>query len=249
MVSTASRTWIRSTSRRGADDGNAANGGGADISSGQLRLAVGPGTSNAYVNHNFINNEILAAGGFTVSLDIADYGGTDRQHGGGFALGMSQAEAASAGDAYSYTEGLNMTGAYNPDPYGITGQPVGPAIVSDFWIGIRGNKSLAWGSSTGDVLGVPLNGLPVKTGTVSVDFSLSNFNAGTTVDYEVFYDGDSVGAGSFTWSETNANYIGLDGRSGAQVTLDNFSVTVVPEPAGFLLVLISSAALIGRRLV
>ena len=94
----------------GADDGDAANGGGADITGGQLRLAVGPGTSNAYVNHNFVNSEILTAGGFKVSLDVTGYAGTARQNGGAFALGMTQAEADSAGDAYSYTEGPEHDG-------------------------------------------------------------------------------------------------------------------------------------------
>ena len=231
----------------GSDDGDAANGGGADITGGELRLAVGPGTSNAYVNHNFINSEILTAGGFTVSLDITGYSGTARQHGGGFAIGMSEAEAASAGDAFNYIDGLNMTGAYNPDPYGITGQPVGPSIVSDFWIGLRGNNSLAWGSSTGNVLGLPQGALPAKTGSISVTFFVTDFNAGSTVDYQVFYNGDSQGTGSFTWSETNANYIGVDARDGTAVKLDNLSVNTIPEPASLLLALISSVALVGRR--
>ena len=213
----------------GADDGDAANGGGADITSGQLRLAVGPGTSNAYVNHNFINGEILSAGGFKVSLDVTGYAGTTRQHGGGFALGMTQAEAASAGDAYNYTEGLNMTGAYNPDPYGVTGQPVGPSIVSDFWVGIRGNNSLAWGSRTGDVLGLPQGGLAAKTGSLSVTFAANGFNTGDNVAYEVFYNGSSQGYGVFAWSDDMANYIGLDSRDGTAVSMDNFAVETVTD--------------------
>ncbi len=40
----------------GVQDGDAANGGGAQILSSQLQLAVGAGTSDAYVNHNFVNS-------------------------------------------------------------------------------------------------------------------------------------------------------------------------------------------------
>ncbi|MCA9240516.1 MAG: hypothetical protein KDA37_09965 [Planctomycetales bacterium] len=232
----------------GPQDSDAANGGGAQVLSQELRLAVGAGTSNAYINHNFINNEILAAGGFNVSVDIPGYGGSARQNGGGFAIGMSQTEADSAGDAFN-TANPNMTGAYNPDPFGVTGQPVGPSIVSDFWIGIRGNNSLAWGSSSGNVLGVPANGLPAKTGSLSVDFALSDFNAGSPVSYRVFYNGVFQGAGSFTWSGTNENYIGLDGRSGEAVIFDNLTITTLPEPASMALALLGGVVCLVRRRV
>jgi hypothetical protein len=231
----------------GVDDGDASTGGGADITGGQLRLAVGPGTSCAYVNHNFVNAAILSAGGFRVSLDITGYAQSARQNGGGFAIGMSAAEAASAGDAYN-TSNPNMTGAYNPDPYGVTGQPVGPSIVSDFWIGIRGNRSLAWGSSTGNVLGIGQNGLPTKTGSIAVNFAVSDFNAGSTVNYEVFYNGASQGTGSFLWSGNNENYIGIDARDGTAVSFDNFAITLIPEPSTAALALLGVAGLlIGRR--
>lgn len=231
----------------GPQDGDPSNGGGAQILNQELRLAVGAGTSNAYVNHNFINNEILTAGGFRVSVDVTGYNQNGRQQGGGFALGMSQAEADSAGDAFN-TSDPSLTGAYHGDPYGITGQPVAPGnIVSDFWIGIRGNNSLAWGSSTGNVLGVPVNGLPVKTGNITVNFQASDFNAGSTVGYSVFYDGALQGTGSFTWSGTNENYISLDGRDNQFVSFDNFTVTTLPEPSSAALALLGLASCLVRR--
>ena len=122
-----------------------------------------------------------------------------------------------------------MTGAYNPDPYGITGDPVGPAIVSDFWIGIRGNNSLAWGSNTGSVLGLPAGALAAKTGSLSVTFAVNGFNSGDTVAYEVFYNGSSEGYGAFSWSDDMANYIGLDARDGTAVSMDNFSVETITD--------------------
>jgi hypothetical protein len=124
---------------------------------------------------------------------------------------------------------------------------VGPSIVSDFWIGIRGNKSLAWGSSTGNVLGIGQNGLPEKVGSISVDFYVTDFNAGTTVNYEVFYNEVSQGTGSFIWSGSDENFIGLDSRDGNSVSFDNFAVTLVPEPSTAALALLGIAGLWIRR--
>lgn len=234
--------------------GTAGDGGAARIESNRLQLAVGAGTSNAYINHNFVDPEITAAGGMSISLDVPDYGGTARQHGGGFAIGMSQAGANSASDSFNITS-PSMTGAYPGDPYGVTGNPVAPAsgeansdyIVSDFWIGVRGNNSLAWGSNTGDVLGIGQGGLAAKTGSIRVDFFFSDFNAGSTVNYQVFFDGGSVGSGSFEWSGTNENYIGLDGRSGSDVSFDNLSISTVPEPSFALLGGLGLLGLLRRR--
>ncbi len=235
-------------------DGAASNGGGAQISGNRLQLAVGAGTSNAYINHNFTDAAITSAGGMSITLDVPDYGGTARQHGGGFAIGMSQVEADSARDAFNIVD-PSMMGAYPGDPYGVTGDPVAPSppdpnadyIVSDFWIGVRGNESLAWGSNTGNVLGLGQGDLAQKTGTIRVDFFFSDFNAGSTVNYEVFFDGGSVGTGNFQWSENNQNYIGLDGRSGAQVSFDNLSISTIPEPSIALLGGLGLLGLLRRR--
>lgn len=220
--------YVDPANETGGPDGVASNGGGSQILSGELELADGAGTSNAYINHNFTNAEILAAGGFAVEVTVGDYSSTARQFGGGFALGMSQVEADSAGDAFNLTD-PSMTGAYHGDPYGVTGQPVAPGnIVSDFWIGLRGNDSLAWGSSTGNVLGIGAGGLTAKTGTIRVEFSVPDFDAGTTVDYEVFLDGFALGTGSFQWSGTGENFIGLDARDGSGVFFDDLSITTLP---------------------
>ncbi len=190
----------------GVQDGASTNGGGAQVLSHQLQLAVGSGTSNAYINHNFVNASILSAGGFSVTIDVTGYNQAARQQGGGFAVGMSAAEAATAADPWETTT-PTMVAAWTNDPYGFLGAPVGPDptnVVSDFWIGIRGNNSLAWGSNTGTVQGVA--NLGFKTGTISVDFTMTDFNAGSTVNYEVFLNDVSRGTGSFTWSDTDANY-------------------------------------------
>ncbi|GAA5484477.1 hypothetical protein [Haloferula sargassicola] len=200
----------------GEPDADAANGGGARIIGNALQLATGPGTSNAAINHNFINPEILAAGGFSVSLDVTAYPNTLFEYGGAFAIGMSQTEIATAGDAITGTS--RMTGAF--------GQGIGAAVptaaLADFWIAVRGNNTLAWGSNTGLVQGV--TGLGTRTGTIRVKFEVPDFNLGSTVNYEVFFNGVSRGIGSFVWSGTDENYIGIDSRDGTGVTFDNLEI-------------------------
>ena len=75
----------------GVQDAVATNGGGAQVASNQLQLSTGVGTSNAFINHNFINPGILTDGRLSVSLDVMSFAGTDNGSGGGFAIGMSQA--------------------------------------------------------------------------------------------------------------------------------------------------------------
>lgn len=209
----------------GVQDAVATNGGGAQVISNQLQLSTGVGTSNAFINHNFINPEILTDGKLSVSLDVMSFAGTDNASGGGFAIGMSQAEAATAGDSFSGT--ARMTGGFGT---GINNGTAVPAqSLADFWIILRGNNTLAWGGDTGTVTGVV--GLPAKTGSLRVDFYATDFNAGSTVNYQVFLNAVLRGSGSFTWSGTDENYIGLDTRDGTGVSLDNLRIETQPVAA------------------
>jgi arylsulfatase A-like enzyme len=203
----------------GVPDTEAGNGGGSQILSNAFQVKYGTGTANAYVNHNFTNAAILANGGFSVSLDVTDYSQVSTGQGGGFAIGMSQAEANGTTDAFA---GANrMTGAFGTS----IGDAVPTQVVGDFWIGIRGNNSLAWGAKTGTVAGV--TGLGTKTGSISVSFTLTSFSAGSTVGYEVFFNGTSMGTGTFIWSAANENFIGIDGRDSSAVTVDNFVISTL----------------------
>ena len=233
-------------------DSDPANGGGASIAANQLILAEGAGTSNAYVNYNFVDSN-----SFSVSVDINGFSGRGNGQGGAIALGMSQALADSAGDAFSgepkFTDGF--TGASN-----------GPgAAVADFWMAFRGDGSLAFGSSGNNNFYV-INDVASADAahTVSASFVATDFNAGSTVAFQMFVDGmaldssmvDFTGAnadpqllaGTFTWTNTDANYIGLDARDGQGVFFDNFSVTTpVPEPATLGLAGLAGVALLRRR--
>ncbi|MCB1131972.1 MAG: sulfatase-like hydrolase/transferase, partial [Verrucomicrobiae bacterium] len=202
-------------------DGDAGNGGGIDISGNEMRLAVGSGTSNAFVSHNFINASILSESGFTVTVDITGANQNTTGQGGGFAIGMTEAEALETGDA--------LNGSNNPpaatkmtEAFGATGD-----VTSDFWLVLRANGTLAWGLRGADPT-VNTVSVGSKTGTISATFThFSDFNAGTSVDYEVFYNGASQGTGSFTWGNTGANFIGLDARDGTAVSFDNLEIATV----------------------
>ncbi|BCX47733.1 hypothetical protein HAHE_16410 [Haloferula helveola] len=205
-------------------DGNAANGGGAQILGGKLELADGAGTSNAYVRHNFINPEILAAGCFSVSVEISGATQSGTGQGGGFAIGMSEAEALDTGDAFngdgSSDDLRRMTDAF--------GDPADSMAVSDFWVVLQADGQLVWGG-IGDQPAFGSTDVGTKTGTVSAIFSLSDFNDGSSVGFEVFFDGASVGTGTFPWTGTDANFIGLDARDSGGVFFDNLSVGI-PQP-------------------
>ncbi len=240
-----SQPWLDPLNRPptyGTQDGSAADGGGAQILSSQLQLAVGSGTSDAYVNHNFVNSSILSAGGFSVSLDVNGYTQTGYQQGGAFAVGMSATEAASGADAFNLTPG-RYAGAFHDSS--TIGAAVPGVVLSDFWLALRGNSSMAWGSSSGTISGA--TSLGTKTGTISANFLFSDFNAGSTVNYEVFLNGVSKGTGSFIWSGDNENYIGLDARDSSGVSLDNFSVSTIPEPSTAVLGLLGAVALLASR--
>ncbi len=241
-----SQPWIdpnNASPTFGVQDSVAANGGGAQVLSSQLQLAVGAGTSDLFVNHNFVDSPILSSGGFSVSLNVLGESQTGYQQGGAFAIGMSQAKAATAGDAFNSAP--SMTGAFNDAD--TLGANVYGTVLSDFWVALRGNGSLAWGSSSGVINGV--SGLS-KAGVISANFMFSSFAAGSTVNYEILYNGTSEGAGSFTWSGTDENYIGIDGRDSSAVTFDNFSVSTiapVPEPTTLALFALGGVGLLIRR--
>jgi hypothetical protein len=225
----------------GVQDGNAANGGGSQILTSTMQLAVGAGTSNTFVNHNFVNASILSAGGFSVSFDLGGFNQTGIQQGGGFAIGMSQSQASATGDAFDLATS-KMTGAFHDTS--TVGATVPTNVASDFWIALRGNGSLVWGSGDGNIAGLVVGS---KTGSVDVDFYFADFNSGSLVNYEVFFNGTLQGTGSFDWTGSNENFIGLDARDNTGVTFDNFSIETVPEPSAALLSLAGLAGLLRRR--
>jgi arylsulfatase A-like enzyme len=207
----------------GVQDGNAANGGGSQILSNVFQVKVGAGTANAYLNHNFTNASIPSAGGFSVSMDVTGYNQATVNQGAVFGIGMTAAETASMRDAVANSNNEpHLSNAFG------TGLPGQTNAVADFWFAIRGNSTVAWGHRD-TILGTA--SVAAKTGQISANFTVPDFNAGTGVNYQVFYNGAPVGSGSFAWTDTNANHIGMDGRDNTFVSVDNFTIsTFSPAP-------------------
>ena len=172
-----SQPFVDPNNESGGQDTDATNGGGAQILSNELQLAVGAGTSNAFVNHNFTNSSILSSGAFQVSLDVTGFNNTSVGFGGAFAVGMSQADALLAGDAYAADpNGVKFTNAF---------ENVYTAVISDFWVGLRGDGTFAWGNGPVGVADAGFHSVSVgsKTGTISANFGVTSFDAGSTVNY------------------------------------------------------------------
>lgn len=213
----------------GAPDADPANGGGQQVLSNQLQLKYQVGTANAFVNHNFTNSAITAAKGFSVSLDLANYTQTASGQGAAIAIGMSHAEAMMGHDALGGVSSVDSTVAKYTNAFQDTAF-TGGTVLADFYIALRGNNTVAWGVGTGSGTSAPaptMTTVAAKTGTITAQFYVNDFNAGSTVGYQVFYNGASQGYGVFKWSGTNENYIGLDGRDSTVMVVDNFKVQTV----------------------
>ena len=239
-----STPWVDPNNQSGGPDASAANGGGQRIAANDFQLKYNPGTANAFVNHNFTNADILAAGGFAVSLDVVAYNQATIGQGAAIAIGMSQAEALMGRDANDGSPALGAPGFKYTNAFQSTATTA--TVLSDFFLALRGTSTLAWGIGGAAAPAPTSVAVASKTGTISADFRFADFNAGSTVNYIVYYNGVSQGSGTFTWSGTNENYIGLDGRDNTVVRVDNFAITV-PEPATVLLAFLALAASGWRR--
>lgn len=186
------------------------------IASNQLYIAVGMGMSSLFLDHNFTDAAILDADGFSVSLDIVSIVPTNNDTAnrwGGFGVGLTRSEALQAGDISDPgTNGTTLRGG---------GANTG---VCDFYADIAEDQNLRLWSN-----GVLLNTIPlgVASGTLKVDFFVSDFNAGSPVTAVVYVNGVQKDLRSFTWDHANANYIGISGRSATAVHLDNLEIASV----------------------
>lgn len=87
---------------------------------------------------------------------------------------------------------------------------------------------------------------------LSATFTFANINAGTAISYEVFDNPTSIYASTpgATWSGTEENIISLyntHGASGGDTIIDNFQVSVIPEPSAALLGGLGMLAFLRRR--
>ncbi len=197
------------------------------ILDGRMQLAVGPGMSETGLMHNFIGQDIIDAGGFSVEMTVTAINSTGTDLGdryGGFGVGLTETEAAGGGEI-----GTPVTFR------GRTSNPVGQA---DFFVDLDLNGNLkAW--SHGQLIAtVPVG---ATTGTLTAKFALDGFSTTSTVEVTAFFNGQPVdldGADpnsitrTFSWEHDNQNYIGLSARGTGYVGIDNLAIRKLPLADG-----------------
>ncbi|HEY4416931.1 MAG TPA: sulfatase-like hydrolase/transferase [Verrucomicrobiae bacterium] len=202
------------------------------IANDALQMAVGAGMSESGLQHNFIGQDIIDAGGFSVALTVQNIN-TDTSDASnryaGFGVGLSQAEAATGADIYSTPA---------PGAVAFRGSTTGNTGAADFFVelDLNGNIKVWHDGSLLDTVFVGEN-----YGTVTASFALSGFTTNDTVTVTVFFNGQLVDINTpdtnsvsrtFKWDRNDSNYIGLSARASNYVQLDNLIIRKLPLADG-----------------
>ncbi len=194
-----------------------------NLFSGRMRVAYGLGMAETGLMHNFIGQDIINAGGFSVSMRIRAIETTTGDSANrymGFGVGLTQTEAAAGGD-------ISGTKSFR----GSAANPVGKADCF-VELDIDGNVKV-WSK------GQLLDSVHVGTtnGTLTASFALNGFTTASTVTVNVFFNGRllDINSGnanstsrSFTWDNNNANYLGLSARATGYAEIDNLAIRKLP---------------------
>jgi arylsulfatase A-like enzyme len=188
----------------------ASNDGLTNIENNQLHLADGSNMTTLYLEHNFIEPAILAAGGMRIGLTIISNDGaaTDAGRWVGFGMGNTLTECQTAGFDHK------SPGFRGQDYSGI--QP-GTSDIFVSWspynggiINVYKNGPTAAGGQGYDI---PIGGLSVNgNDRLELELLFKDFNAGSTVQATVFWNDQPVYTTTFQWDKTNQNYMGICSR-------------------------------------
>lgn len=200
------------------------------ILSNQLNVAMGPGMSSLFLDHNFTDAAILSADGFSVSMDVVTITAADdtTNRFGGFGIGNTRAEAMAAADSF------DSLVPFRPN----TARANMGVGVSDFFVDLALDQNLrVW--SNGNLLSVTNVG--AVSGTILVNFYCSGFSAAAPVTAVVYFNGVQKDMQTFAWDNASSNYLGISGRTAAAgVLLDNLSIATITQAAGNITVAQSS---------
>lgn len=225
-------SWVETTDAAGINNDESLTNIGNDT----LGLADGPNMSALYPDQNFING---SSSSMSVSLDLTENLGSanDLNRWVGFGVGATQAEAAATGNDFG-----SDLGGVDQAPFGFKGNQSGTlegSGVSDFFVAWERTGSEP---DTSGQISVWKNGVKGQIfdnsgsfydigNTLSVIFSYPDFTAGSTVAADIYYGGLLVGNDTFTWDNTDSNYIGISSRqNGEGFSVDNFMVEFDPTP-------------------
>lgn len=200
-----------------------AHQGSPEIVNNRLQLgetSAAGGWSIAWVDYNFAyDSQVINAGEFTVSVDIFNLGTGGGTRFSGFGVGNAIIDLA--------TWSANTPNNFTSDFF-IGYDPTGTTEVKIFHGGTEAYQQT-----------INLN----SEAKLSVRFyGFSDFNAGTSVNYEASINESIVTTGTFAWSDTNENLIHLySNYTNHTAQFDDFEVSTVPEPSRYALVLGSLA--------
>ena len=210
------------------------------ISNDQLLIEAGSsaGASGGIVifEHNFVDQAILDAGEFTVSLEIdASTAGATRFFGFGIGSSIERFEAAGGANVDQLTISDSLSDLFvGIDPAAAAGSGAGvfpggiPALIED--------------------VGTPNQNPDILTLRV---FNITSFDANSTFDFEVFFNGANGGTTPFAtgqhfFSGDNENFLIIASNNSNNSFGDNFSVTTLePIDVGATLIPAPSAVLPG----
>ena len=199
-----------------------------EIIDGTLWMAVGPGMAENGIMQNFVGQDIIDAGGFSVELNVQDINTdpsdpTNRYV--GFGVGLTQAQAATGGD---------VSDPLPPGAVAFRGEVGGNPGASAFFVELDLNGNIKVWSN-----GVLLDSVPVgqNTGLLTASFACTGFTTNDTVTVSVFFNGQLVDINSpdtnsvsrnFHWNQNNSNYIGLSARASNYAQMDNLAIRKLP---------------------
>lgn len=201
-------------------------GNAQSISGNQLRLAgnggvrFGPETNRYNWAGGTTGAAILAAGGFTVTLDWT----------------YSLTSGALATDWLAFKIG---------GPNGDTNVNTGSVDYSFLLRQNGGVQSFDSGVSTGDMAGLftPTANVTVP---VAVTYLFGSFADGTNVNVIASVNGTEVVNSNFTW-DGNSNQLFFEIAADDPMLIDNLTLTTVPEPGTASLALVGALALFRRK--
>lgn len=197
------------------------------ILDGRMQIALGIGMAETGIMHNFIGQDIVDAGGFSVEMTITAVNSTPSEPADrycGFGVGLTQAEAAGGGDISSATS--------------FRGRASNPVGSADFFVELDINGNLKAWSKGQLVETVPVG---VSEGTITAKFALDGFTTTSNVEVTVFLNGKPVDLNAanpgsitrtFTWDHDNQNHIGLSARASGYAGIDNLAIRKLPLAGG-----------------
>jgi hypothetical protein len=188
-------------------------------------------TTIPYVNHNFVGSSGITTT-FTVGLDFISSVSAGSVRYLGFSIGNTVGEIA----------GYTTVAPFGDVSISYDHTNVQASVANDRRIYIHHGGTLVTSF---------LHTLDIND-RLSATFTFSNFNAGTAISYEVFDNTTSIYTSTpgATWSGTNENIISLfntHGAAGGDTIIDNFEVSIIPEPRAALLGGLGLLALLRRR--